>query len=184
MKIYTRQGDHGKTSLVGGTRVSKSDSLIQAYGTVDHLNSYIGLIKEYFKETAEYTFLTRIQHQLFNVGALLACEPDKQQLFKLTGISKTEVEDLEHSIDNMEAKLKKLTQFILPGGNMAAAFIHIARTICRDAETKVVHLVEKNQYDFNCVVVYLNRLSDYLFVLARYRLYLDKVPEVFWNPKI
>ncbi|MCX8472017.1 MAG: cob(I)yrinic acid a,c-diamide adenosyltransferase [Sediminibacterium sp.] len=184
MKIYTRQGDTGKTSLVGGTRISKSDSLIQAYGTVDQLNSYVGLVKEYFKGSSEYDFLSRIQHQLFNVGALLACEQDKQQLFKLTGISKSEVEELERKIDEMEEKLTKLTQFILPGGNVAAAFIHITRTTCRDAETKVVYLVEKMQYDFNCVVMYLNRLSDYFFVLARYRLKIDKVPEVFWNPKI
>lgn len=174
MKIYTKTGDKGETSLLGGTRVSKSDARIEAYGTIDELNSCIGLVVSSVKTHRE--FLISIQHHLFNAGSILASDGRKQ--FKLPEITDKDIHALEVEIDRMNEILEPLKNFILPGGSVAASHAHVARCVCRRAERRVVDLKE----DYSDIVKYLNRLSDYLFVLSRSILQEEGVPEVKWDP--
>lgn len=174
MKIYTKGGDKGQTSLVGGTRVSKAHDKIEAYGTVDELNSAIGIIACSNEEYAN--FLKTIQHKLFNAGSILASENDLS--FELPSIQLSDIELLEKEIDRLEKGLPRLKNFILPGGSIISAHTHVARCICRRAERRIVRL-EEDKYAL--ILQYLNRLSDYLFVLSREYLRLEGKAEIIWQ---
>jgi cob(I)alamin adenosyltransferase len=174
MKIYTKGGDKGQTSLVGGTRVSKAHDKIEAYGTVDELNSAIGIIASSNEEYSD--FLNVIQHKLFNAGSILASENDLS--FELPSIQLSDIELLEKEIDRLEKGLPRLKNFILPGGSIISAHTHLARCICRRAERRIVGL-EEDKYAL--ILQYLNRLSDYLFVLSREYLRLEGKAEIIWK---
>nr|WP_288832649.1 cob(I)yrinic acid a,c-diamide adenosyltransferase [uncultured Flavobacterium sp.] len=188
MKIYTKTGDKGTTSLFGGTRVPKDDIRIESYGTVDELNSYIGLIRDQDINSHYKEILIEIQDRLFTVGAILATPAEKEILKNGTprlqklGIIEADIELLEKEIDAMEMELPQMTHFVLPGGHPTVSHCHIARCICRRAERLTVHL-SHNETVPEIVISYLNRLSDYLFVLAR-KLTLDlNAEEVKWIPR-
>ena len=179
MKIYTKTGDNGDTSLIGGHRVSKSNLRIESYGTVDELNSWLGLIIEFLpRERIEE--LQGIQSLLFSIGAQLA-NKSKEQKRPFPEVSAANIKVLENYIDEYEELLPKMTHFVLPGGNQGAAHAHIARCVCRRAERVVVQLKIKDFVD-DKVVVYLNRLSDYLFCLARALAIWDGKDEIKWIP--
>jgi cob(I)alamin adenosyltransferase len=165
MKIYTKTGDLGQTSLLGGTRVSKSHERVEAYGTIDELNSFLGVIKDQPVDNYYKILLTRIQENLFVAEAWIAADPDLPAP-DLPSLNPDEIRLLEDEIDNMNKDLPDLTHFILPGGHPAASFCHVARTVCRRAERCVIRLKGPNLSD-EIIIKYLNRLSDYLFVLAR-----------------
>lgn len=165
MKIYTKTGDKGTTSLFGGKRVSKADVRIDAYGTVDELNSWIGVVRDQEINIARKDILVHIQDRLFTMGSSLATEPGNTKV-KIPALSDDDVLRLEKEIDAMEAELPPLKSFILPGGHPSVSFGHVARTTCRRAERLVISLSENEAVD-PLVIRYLNRLSDYLFVLAR-----------------
>lgn len=176
MKIYTKTGDKGETSLLGGTRVSKSHQKLEAYGTVDELNSSLGIIAA---SSAEYTErIQHIQHLLFNIGSLLAVE--REVSFELPSIDVEDITWLEKEMDDMNKHLPTLKNFILPGGSVLSAQAHLSRCICRRAERRVVALADDG---YELIVQYLNRLSDYLFVLSREFLYLENIPEIIWQKK-
>ena len=181
MKIYTKTGDQGKTSLLGGTRVLKSHIRIEAYGTVDELNAHLGLLKDMMADPVLKENLFRIQHELFDIGAYLACETDPGK-FRLNLIEDHQIRRLEQEIDRMEETLSPLRNFILPGGHPMVSQCHIARCVCRRAERNVITLGE-NEAISGQVVIFLNRLSDYLFVLAR-KLTKDLgLQEIIWTSK-
>ena len=188
MKIYTKTGDSGTTALFGGTRVPKDHIRIESYGTVDELNSYIGLIRDQEIDLHYKEILIEIQDRLFTVGAILATPPEKEvkkngelRLQKL-GITNSDIELLENEIDTMEEALPPMTHFVLPGGHTTVSYCHIARCVCRRAERLAVHL-DHNEPVSEIVIMYLNRLSDYLFVLAR-KLSNDlNAEEVKWIPR-
>lgn len=182
MKIYTKTGDKGQTSLIGGTRVPKYHLRIEAYGTVDELNSYIGLVRDQPIEAHSREILIGIQDRLFTIGSLLASDPVKSKM-KLPELKAEDYELLEMEIDKMNETLPEMRSFILPGGHTTVSFCHVARCICRRAERLVVHLSEDQPVD-NTIVIYMNRLSDYLFVLAR-KLSMDiGVEDVPWKPRM
>lgn len=179
MKIYTRTGDQGTTALYGGLRLSKGDLRIEAYGTVDELNAFLGLVAAYADELEWTERFRDIQSRLFDIGTHLAAEPGKKNLI-LPEIPETKIEQLENYIDSMNEHLPELKYFILPGGNKASAACHVARTVCRRAERCVVRLSEAEQ--LNPVLIrYLNRLSDFLFVLARKFAHDANDPEIVWK---
>ncbi|MCK9407730.1 MAG: cob(I)yrinic acid a,c-diamide adenosyltransferase [Bacteroidetes bacterium] len=178
MKIYTKTGDKGETVLFGGIRVPKDAQRIEAYGSVDELNCLLGIICSMKTDATVDRILGKIQHQLFELGADLAT-PIAHKSSLIPRIKKSHSLFLEKSIDAMEVKLKPLTSFILPGGCVVAAHLHLARTVCRRAERSVVRL-SHNENIGGTVIVYLNRLSDLLFVLARYVNMLDGQEEVKW----
>lgn len=188
MKIYTKTGDTGTTALFGGTRVPKDHIRIESYGTVDELNSHIGLIRDQVIETHHKEILIEIQDRLFTIGAILATPPEKEvkkngelRLKKL-GIIDSDIELLENEMDAMEEALPQMTHFILPGGHTTVSYCHIARCVCRRAERLAVHL-DHNEPVAENAIKYLNRLSDYLFVLAR-KLSQDlNAVEVKWIPR-
>ena len=186
MKIYTKTGDHGETSLFGGTRVKKSNQRIDAYGTVDELNSYIGLIRDQLKDKDLINDLIRIQSKLFTLGAMLATPPEKEKLkngsdrLKIEKIQEDEIQFLESKMDLMDQNLDPMTHFILPGGHTVVSFCHIARCVCRRAERLTVELADSESIDIH-ILIYLNRLSDYLFVLARKLTKDYKVEEIPWK---
>jgi cob(I)alamin adenosyltransferase len=180
MKIYTRTGDRGETSLSGGQRVPKDALRIEAYGTVDELNSVIGIVRADNSEPVLDATLKRIQDELFVLGSDLAT-PRLHQKKKVRRITHTEADRLEQEIDRFEAGLKPLKSFILPGGSPVAARMHFARTVCRRAERIVVRL-SRNEDIGDDITIYLNRLSDLLFVLARFANHTARVPEVKWKP--
>lgn len=179
MKIYTKKGDDGTTALYGGDRVSKGAWRIEAYGNVDELNSYLGLVITYMEEKEYTDLLQDIQSKLFDIGTHLAAVPDKKNLV-LPKISEKDITLLEEYIDKMNEKLPELKNFILPGGNKGNAVSHIARTICRRAERCVVRLAENEKVD-PILIHYLNRLSDFLFVLSRKLAHDDNQLEVEWR---
>jgi len=176
VKIYTKTGDKGQTSLVGGTRVSKDNAQIEAYGTVDELNSAIGIVAG--EDTVYVDFLQDIQHKLFNIGSVLASEGNLD--FELPTVSEEDILLIEKEIDRLNEGLPRLKNFILPGGNVLSAHTHLARCICRRAERREVTL-ENDEYLIH--IRFLNRLSDYLFVLSREYLRLDGKQEVIWQKK-
>ena len=182
MKIYTKTGDKGFTSLIGGTRVAKHHIRIESYGTVDELNSYIGLISDQEISDHDKDILKQIQDRLFTIGSSLAADPERSKMI-IPDLYMTDVELLEQEMDSMNEKLPELRHFILPGGNNTISFCHIARCICRRAERITVHLAEESPVDEK-VNIYLNRLSDYLFVLARKIANDHKIPENQWIPRI
>lgn len=182
MKIYTKTGDKGYTSLIGGTRVPKHHLRIESYGTVDELNSYIGLIRD--QQISEYDkdVLKQIQDRLFTIGSSLAADPEKSRMV-IPDLHFEDIELLEKEMDRMNETLPELRHFILPGGSNAISYCHIARCVCRRAERLSVHLAEESTVDEK-VNIYLNRLSDYLFTLARMIGYVDNIPENQWIPRI
>ena len=182
MKIYTKTGDKGFTSLIGGTRVAKHHIRIESYGTVDELNSYIGLIRDQDITDHDKDILKQIQDRLFTIGSSLAADPERSKMV-IPDLYMTDVELLEQEMDTMNEKLPELRHFILPGGNNIISFCHIARCICRRAERITVHLAEESPVDEK-VNIYLNRLSDYLFTLARKIANEHKIPENQWIPRI
>lgn len=182
MKIYTKTGDSGYTSLIGGTRVPKHHLRIESYGTVDELNSYIGLIWGQEIDWQDRLMLKEIQDRLFTIGASLAADPEKSSI-KIPDIYLKDIELLETEMDRMEAVLPQLKHFILPGGNNAIAFCHLARCVCRRAERVAVALSEESFVEEK-VKIYLNRLSDYLFMLARKIGYDQNIAENKWVPRI
>src|SRR5258706_530582 len=179
-KIYTKKGDTGKTSLIGGTRVSKNHIRIEAYGTVDELNSWIGLVREETKDKATKDILFRVQNKLFDTGSLLAADPENNKM-KLPQLSEADVVLLEKEIDKMNEALPPIKNFLLPGGHTAVSHCHIARCVCRRAERRVTDLAEASAVE-PVIIKYLNRLSDYLFVLSR-KLAADyHAEEILWKP--
>ena len=182
MKIYTKTGDQGMTGLFGGPRRLKSDLRIDAYGTVDELNAYIGLVRDLKANQNRTKILTEIQDRLFTIGALLAANPDKQNI-KVPQLAMEDVEMLEKEIDKMENELEPMKSFVLPGGHLSVSHCHVARTVCRRAERTVVSLSEKEDVA-DLVVIYLNRLSDYLFVLSRKISKELGASETPWKPKM
>ncbi|MCG2461935.1 cob(I)yrinic acid a,c-diamide adenosyltransferase [Flavobacteriaceae bacterium F89] len=188
MKIYTKTGDKGTTALFGGTRVAKHNIRIDAYGTVDELNSWLGLIRDQQVDEHTQKTLIFIQDRLFTIGSELATDPKKAVLksgkerLQIDKISGDNIELLETEMDQMNEELPPITHFVLPGGHTTVSYCHIARTVCRRAERMVSNLYEKEPFDPS-VLSYLNRLSDYLFVLAR-KLSKDlKAEEINWIPK-
>jgi cob(I)alamin adenosyltransferase len=181
MKVYTKTGDKGTTALFGGARVSKAHFRIEAYGTVDELNAFIGMLRDQEVNQNRKVFLKAIQDRLFTIGSLLAADPEKANLM-VPDLHKADIEDLEREMDDMDKLLPPMRNFILPGGHPSVSFAHIARTVCRRAERRVVVLNEKEK-TFNLVLEYLNRLSDFLFVLSRLMGLELKAEEVAWSPR-
>lgn len=184
LKIYTRIGDGGNTSLIGGAKVSKADLRIEAYGTVDELNSWLGLIGDQTPDAAARLFVKEIQDRLFTIGSLLANGETGKTKMKLPDLHESDVTLLEENIDAMTAALPPMKSFILPGGHVAVSSIHIARCVCRRAERLVVGLTENAIAVDGLVIQYLNRLSDYLFTLARHTAHVLQVPEVLWKARV
>jgi cob(I)alamin adenosyltransferase len=181
-KIYTKTGDKGETSLIGGVRVPKYHLRIESYGTVDELNSYIGLVKDMITDEHAKEVLYEIQDRLFTIGSVLASDPEKSKM-KIPDLHETDVELLEKEMDVMDENLPELRSFILPGGHPAVSTAHVARCICRRAERLVVHLSNESQVP-EIIAVYLNRLSDYLFVLSRKIATDFNVDEIPWRPRL
>jgi cob(I)alamin adenosyltransferase len=184
MKIYTKTGDAGKTSLIGNSKVLKSSLRIESYGTVDELNSHIGLCNDLIADANTNVVLKEIQDRLFTIGSSLACDPEKEPLMKIPDLLETDVEYLEQQIDEMTAALPPMKFFVLPGGHVTASSLHVARCVCRRAERMCVRLVEENEFVEPLVIKYINRLSDYLFVLSRFMCKQLNVPEVPWLPRV
>jgi cob(I)alamin adenosyltransferase len=180
VKIYTKGGDKGQTSLLGGTRVPKYDDRIEAYGTLDELNSFIGLVRDQEIDKRYKDVLLRVQHIIFVAESNLAADK-AEHLDRLPKISEADIEYLEREIDLMNLDLPALRSFILPGGHMAVSCCHVARTICRRAERLTIKLSEKHPVD-RLIIKYLNRLSDYFFVLARKTGKDLNVEETLWKP--
>ncbi|TRX57698.1 cob(I)yrinic acid a,c-diamide adenosyltransferase [Fulvivirga sp. M361] len=180
MKVYTKTGDKGTTSLFGGARVSKSHIRIESYGTVDELNSYIGLLKDQPVNQDRKDLLENIQDKMFTIGAILATEPGNSKV-KVPTLSMEHVSSLEEAMDKMDESLPAMKNFVLPGGHQSVSYCHITRCICRRAERLTIALNETEPVD-PVVIQYLNRLSDYFFVLARkVALELD-ITETPWHP--
>ena len=185
MKVYTKTGDKGTTALFGGIRVPKDHIRIESYGTVDELNSHIGLIRDQDFNSHYKDVLIEIQDRLFTVGAILATPPEKEVLkngekrLQNLGILESDIEFLEKEIDTMEEALPPMTHFVLPGGHTTVSYCHIARCVCRRAERLAVHL-SHNEPVADIAIKYLNRLSDYLFVLARKLSHDLNAEEVKW----
>jgi cob(I)alamin adenosyltransferase len=176
LKIYTRTGDHGETSLFGGARVAKNDARIEAYGTVDELSSHLGVARASGVPAETDVVLEQVQRDLFDVGAHLASPGTS----RFPGVEAQRIAELESAIDTMERELTPLTNFILPGGTLAAAQLHVARTVCRRAERCVVGLHDESPAT-RSTVAYLNRLSDYLFVTARFANHRSGMADVEWK---
>lgn len=181
MKVYTKKGDSGQTSLIGGTRVPKHHLRIEAYGTVDELNSHIGRLGDY-EDAADYrTILREIQDRLFTIGSHLAADPEKNKM-TLPALHESDIKVLELSIDTMEEGLKPLKSFILPGGHPANSSAHVARCVCRRAERVAVQLSEGASID-PIILQYLNRLSDWLFVFSREMTRITDSEEIMWQAR-
>lgn len=179
MKVYTKKGDKGETSLIGGKRVSKAHARIEAYGTIDELNSFVGLVRDYCSDKAQNELLYKIQNTLFVVGSNLASTPDSKM--EIPDLKSKEIEELENAIDDMELKLPALKNFVLPGGHPSVSHAHVARCVCRRAERLCVLLSDQESID-DSIIPYLNRLSDYFFVLSRKLSYDNDAEEVLWQP--
>lgn len=185
MKIYTKTGDQGMTALFGGKRVSKADLRIDTYGTVDELNSYVGLVRDQpvnAENPERKKILIDIQDRLFTIGSILATEPGNTKV-KIPALYEADVEALEKEIDAMEATLPPMKFFVLPGGHQSVSFCHVARTVCRRAERLSIALKSQEPIE-PLVIKYLNRLSDFLFVLSRKMTQDLNAEEVAWKPKM
>jgi cob(I)alamin adenosyltransferase len=182
MKIYTKNGDKGTTSLIGGTRVPKHSLRIESYGTVDELNSYIGLIRDQEIDSIYKLQLLEIQDRLFTIGSSLAADPEKSKM-KLPDLIDSDVQFLEDKMDEMDEQLPELKFFILPGGNTTVSYCHLARCVCRRAERITTNL-DEHEFVAPIVMQYLNRLSDYLFVLGRKIAQDLGANEQAWRPRI
>lgn len=183
--LYTRTGDLGTTSLVGGKRVSKASARLEAYGTVDELNTWLGVLVSKTSMPAEQaTLIVYLQHRLFDLGAYLATPVTDDNIQpQIPALGQTAVSRLEHAIDQLDGDTPKLTQFVLPGGTSLSALTGVARTVCRRAERRVIELSQQEYVD-DSAIRFLNRLSDYLFALSRYLNYKAGEAEVYWNKEI
>tara|TARA_B100000683_G_scaffold53105_1_gene50770 strand:+ start:71 stop:616 length:546 start_codon:yes stop_codon:yes gene_type:complete len=179
MKIYTKKGDSGHTSLIDGQIVNKHNLSVDAYGTVDELNSFLGLLKDYIKDETIKDILNNIQPKLFSIGSILATGKNQDILEKLK-IEKKDVESIESHIDSMNKELPELKNFIIPGGHKISSYSHVCRSICRRAERRISELKNEQSVDPN-ILSYINRLSDFFFVLSRYLMYSDKIQETRWQ---
>ncbi len=184
MKIYTKTGDLGKTSLIGGTKIPKSHIRIEAYGTVDELNSWLGVIRDSMTEIDKSDLIKEIQDRLFTIGSSLACDPEKEPKMKMPDLLESDVELLEKSMDAINEHIPPMRFFILPGGHPTISNLHIARCVCRRAERICVHMQEIEEFIDPLVIKYINRLSDYLFVLARHMHKHLNVDEISWKPRV
>jgi len=182
MKIYTRTGDAGETGLFGGARVEKDDARVEAYGTVDELNSCIGVARALGVSAQTDASLLRIQGDLFTVGGELSCLPGKEEKLRMTLVGQADIERLEGWIDGSEAPLEQLENFVLPGGSPSAAELHRARTVCRRAERRTLTAGRASPIRAE-VVIYLNRLSDLLFVLARHENHAAGITDIPWHAR-
>lgn len=181
MKVYTKTGDKGQTSLVGGLRVSKCCARLESYGTIDELNSHIGVLITYCKDTNDIEFLTDVQSKLFIVGGYLATDNSQTEIRTGNIITPEMVGEVETQIDAIDAILPPLKLFILPGGCRAASYCHVCRTACRRAERRILALIEEGAEVDENVTAYVNRLSDYFFVLARKLNVDENHPEIIWR---
>lgn len=184
LKIYTKTGDAGNTSLIGGTKVPKSHLRIESYGTVDELNSFIGLVYDQTGDEHSKNILKEIQDRLFTIGSSLACDPEKEPRLRLPDLKEEDIKLLEQEMDGMNEQMPVMKSFILPGGHVAVSTTHVARCVCRRAERCCVNMLEHGMPVEPIVIKYLNRLSDYLFVLARYTGHLLGVPEHPWKARV
>ena len=178
--IYTRTGDKGTTSLVGGQRVSKADRSIESYGTIDELNSFIGLLMTAIEDSEDEKFLLFIQHKLFTIGSYLATDQSTTELKIESQVTQESIEKIEHEIDRIDETLPKMKNFVLPGGCRSASLAHVCRTVCRRAELRIYSLAEQAEVE-DPVLIFVNRLSDYLFVLARKECLKHNGKEIIWD---
>lgn len=183
-KIYTKTGDKGSTSLIGGVRVPKSHIRIESYGTVDELNSYLGMVNDMVQNPKISEWLREVQDRLFTIGSVLATNPDKEVKMKLPDVHGEDVTWLEQRIDEMNEVLPEMRSFIIPGGNLAASTCHVARCVCRRAERICVDMHERGEYIPDLIIQYLNRLSDMLFVLARYIAHINGAEDLPWRARV
>jgi cob(I)alamin adenosyltransferase len=181
-KIYTKTGDQGQTSLIGGTRVPKHHIRIESYGTVDELNSWIGMLRDQTTDENTLSLLIEIQDRLFTIGSLLAADPEKNKM-ELPQIAESDIAALERAIDAINEEVPPMKSFVLPGGHPAVSHCHVARCVCRRAERNVIHLTETAPVD-PLIVKYLNRLSDYLFMLSRQFSHRLNATETPWKPRM
>ena len=181
-KIYTKSGDKGQTSLIGGTRLPKHHVRIEAYGTVDELNSHIGLLRDVIEEKNTFDLLISIQDRLFTIGSQLAADPEKNKM-QLPSLFEEDVTTLEKAIDEMNSQVPEMKSFVLPGGHVYVSYCHIARCVCRRAERAVMRLSEHEIVN-ELHIKYLNRLSDYLFMLSRWLTMKLNAKEIPWKPKM
>ncbi len=179
-RIYTRTGDKGTTSLVGGVRVSKTHTRLEAYGTVDELNSHIGVLRTYLTDEEDQKLINFIQCKLFSVGSYLATDQSCTQLRMASHIAEEDIFRLEQAIDTIDEMLPPLKSFVLPGGSRGAAVCHVCRTVCRRAERRILALSEACEIDSQ-MTTFVNRLSDYLFILARKINHLTQTDEILWD---
>jgi cob(I)alamin adenosyltransferase len=184
IKIYTKTGDKGTTSLIGGTKVPKNDIRIETYGTVDELNSWIGLINDQLNDVSFKNELKEIQDRLFTIGSSLATDAKKESKMKLPDLNSSDIDFLEGRIDAMTSELPPMKNFILPGGHITVSSIHITRCVCRRAERLTVNMQQHEFFVDEKLIQYLNRLSDYLFTLARYVAHKLGVEEIPWKPRL
>jgi cob(I)alamin adenosyltransferase len=183
-KIYTKTGDTGKTSLIGGTKVSKSHLRIESYGTVDELNSHIGLLRDLFTDARTNNVLKEVQDRLFTIGSSLACDPDKETLMKIPDLHEEDITFLEQEMDRMDEVLPTMKNFVLPGGHPANSQAHICRCVCRRAERICVSMTDHDTPVELLVIKYLNRLSDYLFMVARFATHIFNAEEITWKARM
>ena len=183
-RIYTKTGDAGNTSLIGGTKVPKSHLRIESYGTVDELNSYIGLVHDHLDDEHCRKVLMEVQDRLFTIGSSLACDPEKEPKLQIPDLKEEDITWLEKEIDKMNDVLPAMKSFILPVGHITVSTTHVARCVCRRAERCCVNMQQHQMQVEPIVIKYLNRLSDYLFVLARFAAHRLQVPEHPWRPRI
>jgi cob(I)alamin adenosyltransferase len=180
MKIYTKTGDQGQTALYGGKRLDKDDVRIEAYGTVDELNAFIGLLNAGFVEATQNYLLSEVQKRLFTIGSNLASDPDKKMI--TPDIKDEDITTLENAMDAMDQLLDPLKNFILPGGDVSVAHAHVCRTVCRRAERRIITLSKMSHVEPK-ILIYLNRLSDYFFILSRYIAHSKHLEEIPWIPR-
>lgn len=183
-KIYTKTGDKGTTSLIGGTKVPKSHLRIEAYGTIDELNAHIGLCRDMLTDEQGRAALLEIQDRLFTIGSSLACDPVKEPKMRIPDLKEKDVALLENEMDRMDESLPPLKFFVLPGGHVAVSQLHITRCVCRRAERCCVRLELESLEVEPIIIQYLNRLSDYIFMLGRYTAHLLKAQEIAWKPRM
>ncbi len=184
IKIYTKTGDKGRTSLIGGTKVPKSHLRIEAYGTTDELISYLGLCRDLIADENTRRLILEVQDRLFTIGSSLACDPIKEPRMRIPDLKKEDIHLLEKEIDQMTDTLPEMKSFILPGGHPVVSHLHVARCVCRRAERACVRLELESLEVEPMILQYLNRLSDYLFILARYTGQQLQVAELPWKPRV
>ncbi len=184
MKIYTKTGDKGTTSLIGGQRVSKGHVRIESYGTIDELNSCLGLLQDWIEDEEIKEWIWEIQDRLFTIGSALATDPGKDLRMKLPDLREEDISWLEARIDQMNERLPEMRSFVLPGGHPASSTAHIARCICRRGERTCVAMVDQGEVVPPLIIPYLNRLSDFLFVLSRLMLAIHGVEDRPWRARI